>query len=125
MFKQRIKKLERLPQLWGRISVQKQLLLLGLISISALVTFTAWVLVNRTQAVINHSVEQFGMALAQALARGGAEALSNAGNLEGLKYYVMTEMGQTPAIAYVVFADTNGKVLLDSRAFPERKGENN
>jgi two-component system, OmpR family, sensor histidine kinase NblS len=118
-----IKRLQRVPQMWGSISVQKQLLLLGLISISALVTFTAWVLVNRTQAVINHSVEQFGMALAQALSRGGAEALSNAGNLEGLKYYVMTEMGQTPAIAYIAFADPNGKVLLDSRAFPDRKGE--
>ena len=70
--------LEQAFQLWRRISVQKQLLLLGLISISALVTFTAWVLVDRTQTVINRSVEQFGMALAHALARGGAEALTRA-----------------------------------------------
>lgn len=115
--------LERLVQLWRRISVQKQLLLLGLVSISALVTFTAWVLVDRTQAVINRSVEQFGLALAHALARGGAEALSNTGNLEGLKYYVLTEMGQTPAIAYIVFSDRKGEVLLDSQALPTKKGE--
>ncbi len=115
--------LEQLFQLWRRISIQKQLLLLGLISISALVTFTAWVLVDRTQAVINRSVEQFGMALAHALARGGAEALTNTGNLEGLKYYVLTEMGQTPAIAYVVFSDRKGNILLDSQSLPSKKGE--
>ncbi|MBI4533220.1 MAG: HAMP domain-containing protein, partial [Candidatus Melainabacteria bacterium] len=117
------KAVKRLGYLWGRISAQKQLLLVGLVTLSALVTFTAWVLVNRTQATINHSVEQFGIALAQALARGGAEALSNTGNLEGLKYYVLTEMGQTPAITYVVFCDTNGNVLLDSQALPNRKDE--
>lgn len=110
-------------RLWGRISTQKQLLLLGLISISAVVTFTAWVVVDRTQTLINHSVEQFGLALAQALARGGAEALANRGNLEGLKYYVLTEMGQTPAIAYVVFSDNAGRTLLDSQALPNRKEE--
>ena len=110
-------------QQWGRISTQKQQLLLGLISISAVVTFTAWVLVNRTKEIINHSVEQFGMALAQALARGGAEALSNTGNIEGLKYYVLTEMGQTPAIAYVAFCNQKGTVLLDSQSLPSKKGE--
>jgi len=113
--------LESAPRFWGRISAQKQLLLLGLISISAAVTFTAWAVVDRTQAVINRSVEQFGFALAQALARGGAEALSNTGNVEGLKYYVLTEMGQTPAIAYVAFVDRHGKVLLDSQALPLKK----
>lgn len=107
-----------LPQVWGKISTQKQLLLLGLISISALVTFTAWALVTRTQAVINHSMEQFGVAFAQALARGGAEALSSSGSVDSLKYYVLTEMGQTPAIAYVVMQDQNGSYLLDSQAVP-------
>jgi two-component system, OmpR family, sensor histidine kinase NblS len=110
---------ERLPQAWGRVSAAKQLLLLGLVSISALVTFTAWVLVDRAQAGINHSVEQFGMALAQALARGGAEALSSSGNIDSLKYYVLTEMEQTPAIAYVVILDKSGHTLLDSRATPK------
>jgi two-component system, OmpR family, sensor histidine kinase NblS len=105
----------RVRQSWGRISAQKQLLLMGLLSISALVTFTAWVWVARTQAVIDQSVSQFGMALAQALARGGAEALSNTGNLEGLKYYILTERVQTPAIAYIAFCDQNGEVLLDSQ----------
>ena len=106
---------------WGKISAQKQLLLLGLLSISALVTFTAWVWVARTQAVIDQSVSQFGMALAHALARGGAEALSNNGNLEGLKYYILTERSQTPAIAYVVFCDKDGNVLLDSEMLPSSK----
>jgi two-component system sensor histidine kinase NblS len=114
----------KLRQSWGRISAQKQLLLLGLLSISALVTFTAWVWVARTQAVIDQSVSQFGMALAQALARGGAEAMSNNGNLEGLKYYILTEQAQTPAIAYVVFCDKAGQVLLDSQVLPNRQ-ENN
>lgn len=108
--------MDRLPQAWGKVSAAKQLLLLGLVSISALVTFTAWVLVARAQAGINHSVEQFGMALAQALARGGAEALSSSGNIDSLKYYVLTEMEQTPAIAYVVILDKGGQALLDSRA---------
>jgi two-component system sensor histidine kinase NblS len=117
-YRRLIKQLGLVQQLWGRISTQKQLLFLGLISISALVTFTAWVVVDRTQALINHSVEQFGLALAQALARGGAEAMSNRGNVEGLKYYVLTEMGHTPALAYVVFCDPAGKILLDSQALP-------
>jgi len=110
---------ERLPQAWGKVSAAKQLLLLGLLSISALVTFTAWILVARAQAGINHSVEQFGMALAQALARGGAEAMSSSGDIDSLKYYVLTEMGQTPAIAYIVFLDQSGTTLLDSRATPK------
>ncbi|MBS1954618.1 MAG: HAMP domain-containing protein [Cyanobacteria bacterium SZAS-4] len=105
----------KVRQSWGRISPQKQLLLMGLLSISALVTFTAWVWVARTQAIIDQSVSQFGMALAQALARGGAEALSNTGNLEGLKYYILTERVQTPAIAYIAFCDQKGEVLLDSQ----------
>jgi two-component system, OmpR family, sensor histidine kinase NblS len=111
------KTLLRLRQSWGKISAQKQLLLLGLISISALVTFTAWVWVARTQTVIDQSVAQFGTALAQALARGGAEALTNNGDLEGLKNYFLTERGKTPAIAYVVFCDTTGKVLLNSQMY--------
>jgi two-component system sensor histidine kinase NblS len=115
------KTLVRVRQSWTRISAQKQLLLLGLISISALVTFTAWVWVARTQTVIDQSVAQFGSALAQALARGGAEALSNNGNLEGLQNYFLTERGKTPAIVYVVFCDTNGKVLRRSPDLPEPK----
>ena len=113
------KTFKRVRQSWGRISAQKQLLLLGLVSISALVTFTAWVWVARTQTVIDQSVAQFGTALAQALARGGAEALSNNGNLEGLQNYFLTERGKTPAIVYVVFCDTNGKVLRRSPDLPE------
>ena len=105
----------RLRQSWLRISAQKQLLFMGLVSICALVTFTAWVWVARTQTIIDKAVDEFGMALAQALARGGAEALTNNGNLEGLKNYFLTERGKTPAIAYVVFCDSNGTVLLDSQ----------
>lgn len=103
--------------LWVRVSTQKRLLLLGLVSISSLVTFTAWILVSHTQAVKTQAVNQFGMALAQALARGGAEALSNDNNLEGMKYYVLTEMQQTPAIEYIAYCDGDGKVLLDSQNF--------
>lgn len=103
--------------LWVRVSTQKRLLLLGLVSISSLVTFTAWILVSHTQAVKTQAVNQFGMALAQALARGGAEALSNDNNLEGMKYYVLTEMQQTPAIEYIAYCDPQGKVLLDSQNF--------
>lgn len=102
-------------QLWGRISTQKRLLLLGLISISSLVTFTAWILVSQFQVIKSRSVNQFGLALAHALARGGAEALSNSGNLEGLKYYILTEMAQTRSIAYIALCDSEGKVLLDSQ----------
>jgi two-component system, OmpR family, sensor histidine kinase NblS len=102
--------------LWGRISTQKRLLLLGLVSISALITFTAWVLVNHAHHVKQKSVDEFGIAVARALARGGAESLSNGDQLEGFKYYIMTEMAQTPAITYVVFCDRNGNTLLDSSA---------
>ncbi len=96
---------------------------MGLLSISALVTFFSWVWVARTQAVIDQSVSQFGMALAQALARGGAEALSNSGNLEGLKYYILTERVQTPAIAYIAFCDQKGNVLLDSQMLHNSRGK--
>ncbi len=88
---------ERTQIIWRKTSAQKQFLLLGILSIAALVTFTAWVSVQRAQALIDRSVNQFGMAFAQALARGGAEALTNQGNLEGLRYYILTERGQTPA----------------------------
>jgi len=108
-------------QSWGRVSAQKQLLVLGLLSICALVTLMAWIWVARTQGVIDQSVEQFGTALAQALARGGAEAISNSGDLEGLQYYVETERTQTPAIAYIAFCDNSGKVLLDSQLLPGRR----
>lgn len=106
--------------LWSRISTQKRLLLFGLISISSLITFTAWILVSHAQTVKDKSVNQFGIALAQALARGGAESLSHGGDLEGFKNYVLTEMGQTPAIAYVVFCDPEGKTLLDSTTFSKK-----
>lgn len=125
VFKQARKTILFSNQLWSRISTQKRLLLLGLISISSLVTFTAWILVSHAQSIKSHSVSQFGRALAHALARGGAEALSNTGNLEGLKYYILTEMAQTPAIAYIVIADSTGTVLLDSQTFlkPKVAGE--
>lgn len=108
-------------QLWGRVSTQKRLLLLGLVSISSLITFTAWIFVSQAQTIKSRSVSQFGLALAQALARGGAEALSARGSVEGLKYYVLTEMAQTPAIAYIAFCDSNGKVLLDSQTLFRQK----
>jgi two-component system sensor histidine kinase NblS len=109
---------EKLGIDWRKTSAQKQLLLFGIISTAALVTFTAWVWVTCAQAVIDKSVEQFGKALAQALARGGAEALTNNGNLEGLQYYIQTESQQTPGLAYVAFCDRDGKVLLDSQSMP-------
>ncbi len=110
-----------IQQLWNGVSTQKRLLLLGLISISSLVTFTAWILVSHAQSIKSRSVNQFGLALAQALARGGAEALSNSGNLSGLKYYILTEMAQTPAIAYIALVNSDGKVLLDSQQFMKPK----
>lgn len=125
LFRQSRKAALLVNQLWSRISTQKRLLLLGLISISSLVTFTAWILVSHAQSIKSHSVSQFGRALAHALARGGAEALSNTGNLEGLKYYILTEMAQTPAIAYIAIVDSEGLVLLDSQTFlkPKVAGE--
>lgn len=66
-------------------------------------------------------MNQFGQALAHALARGGAEALSNSGNLEGLRFYILTEMVDTPAIAYIALVDSDGKVLLDSQNFIKAK----
>lgn len=115
--------MDRMLLMWGRISAQKQLLVLGILSISALVTFTAWVWVARAQAVLNKSVEQFGVAFAHALARGGAEALTHQNDLEGLKYYILTERGQTPALAYIVFVDKSGSILLDSQALHGRNGD--
>ncbi|MBX9668078.1 MAG: cell wall metabolism sensor histidine kinase WalK [Candidatus Obscuribacterales bacterium] len=108
-----IKFIARMRMSWGKISIQKQLLLLGLTCVAGLVTFTAWVWVARAQHMIDDSVKQFGLALAHALARGGAEALQNTGNLEGLRYYILTERGHTPAIAYVVYCDKNGQVILN------------
>lgn len=108
-----IKSVARMRIAWGKISIQKQLLLLGLTCVAGLVTFTAWVWVARAQHMIDDSVKQFGLALAHALARGGAEALQNTGNLEGLRYYILTERGHTPAIAYVVYCDKFGNVLLN------------
>ncbi|MCW5824611.1 MAG: HAMP domain-containing protein [Cyanobacteria bacterium TGS_CYA1] len=106
---------------WGRISIQKQLVILGLVCISGVVTFTAWVWVQRAQQQINDSINQFGLALAHALARGGAEALTNSGNLEGLRYYILTEKGHTPALVYVVYCDQNGNVLLDPNSKEDLK----
>lgn len=106
---------------WGRISIQKQLVILGLLCISGVVTFTAWVWVQRAQQQINDSINQFGLALAHALARGGAEALTNSGNLEGLRYYILTEKGHTPALVYVVYCDQNGNVLLDPNSKEDLK----
>ena len=103
---------------WRKTSAQKQLLVLGIISIAALVTFTAWVWVARAQAIIDTSVQQFGKALAQALARGGAEALTSSGNLEALKFYILHECAETPALAYVAYCDREGHVLLDSPSLP-------
>lgn len=121
IFKSIRKSILILQHLWGGISTQKRLLLLGLVSISSLVTFTAWILVSHAQSIKSRSVNQFGQALAHALARGGAEALSNSGNLDGLKYYILTEMVQTPAIAYIALVDSDGKVLLDSQRFIKPK----
>ena len=78
-------------------------------------------LVSHAQQIKQKSVDEFGIAVARALARGGAESLSRGDNLEGFKYYVMTEMQQTPAIAYVVFCDRNGNALLDSNAIVPEK----
>lgn len=105
----------KIRQSWGRISPQKQLLLVGLVMISALVTFTAWVWVAKAQQALNRSISQFCLATAHALARGGAEAISHSGDLEGLKYYILTEEQQTPAIVYIAFCDNTGKILLDSQ----------
>ena len=109
---------EDIKSFWRKTSAQKQLLVLGIISIAALVTFTAWVWVARAQAIIDRSVQQFGKALAQALARGGAEALTSSGNLEALKFYILHECAETPALAYVAYCDRDGHVLLDSPSLP-------
>jgi two-component system sensor histidine kinase NblS len=106
--------IEKTRIVWRKTSAQKQLLLFGIISIAAVVTLTAWVWVTCAQAVIDKSVQDFGKALAQALARGGAEALTNNGNLEGLQYYIQTESQVTPGLAYIAFCDREGNVLLES-----------
>lgn len=116
-----LKPIAKLRLSWGRTSIQKQLVFIGLTFIAAIVTFTAWIWVSRAQYMINDSVKQFGLALAHALARGGAEALANSGNLDGLKYYILAERGHTPAIAYVVFCDKNGKVLLNPNSEADLK----
>lgn len=116
-----LKPIAKLRLSWGRTSIQKQLVLLGLTCIAALVTFTAWIWVSRAQHMINDSVKQFGLAIAHALARGGAEALANSGNLDGLRYYILAERGHTPAIAYVVFCDKNGNLLLDPNSKEDLK----
>jgi two-component system sensor histidine kinase NblS len=113
--------IEKIRITWRKTSAQKQLLFLGIVTIAALVTLTAWIWVGRAQAVIDKSVEQFGWALAQALARGGAEALTNNGNLEGLENYLLTERAKTPGLAYVAFCDRDGRVLLDSQPPPSTR----
>lgn len=116
--------IEKLRIIWRRTSVQKQLILLAIPCIAALVAFTAWVWVAHAQAAIDQSIGQFGKALAQALARGGAEALTNAGNLYGLENYILAEREQTPALAYVAFLDQQGHVLLDSQTLPKGRTPN-
>ncbi|MBN8660396.1 MAG: cell wall metabolism sensor histidine kinase WalK [Candidatus Melainabacteria bacterium] len=111
--KKATKTFTRLRVIWSRVPAQKQLLYMGLACIAALVTFTAWVWVTRAQASINESVKLFGQGLAEALARGGAEALSNSGDLESLRYYILTQRGKLKTIAYIVFEDNAGNILLD------------
>lgn len=108
--------------LWAKVPAQKQLLVLGLAAIAALVTFTAWFWLARAQESINDSVEQFGMGFAQSLARGGAEALTNSGNLESLRYYILTQRGHIKAIAYVIYEDMAGNILLDPNSPNDLKG---
>jgi two-component system sensor histidine kinase NblS len=111
--------IEKLRIIWRRTSVQKQLVLVGILFIAGIVTLTAWWWVDRAQKAIDKSVGQFSIALAQALARGGAEALSNTGHREGLEKYISAELEQTPALAYVVFVDKEGHILLDSQDLPK------
>jgi two-component system, OmpR family, sensor histidine kinase NblS len=111
--KKATKSITRMRVLWSRVPAQKQLLFMGLATIAAIVTLTAWVWVTRAQASINDSVKQFGLGFAQALARGGAEALTNSGDLESLRYYVLTQRGNIKAIAYVIFEDMAGNILLN------------
>lgn len=93
-----------------------------MITIAALVTITAWVWVQRAQDSINSSVKQFGLGFAHALARGGAEALTNSGNLESLRYYILTQRGNIKAIAYVIYEDMAGNILLDPNSPKELAG---
>jgi len=115
------KSITRLRLLWAKVPAQKQLLFLGLACIAALVTFTARFWLQRAQESINDSVEQFGMGFAQALARGGAEALTNSGNLESLRYYILTQRGKIKAIAYVIYEDMAGNILLDPNSAKDLK----
>ncbi|MBS2010352.1 MAG: HAMP domain-containing protein [Cyanobacteria bacterium SZAS TMP-1] len=108
----------KLRLLWSKVPAQKQLLVLGLACIAAAVTITAWVWLNRAQASINDSVKQFGLGFAQALARGGAETLSNNGNLESLRYYIAAQRGRIKGIAYIIYEDMAGNILLDTN--PEK-----
>jgi two-component system sensor histidine kinase NblS len=108
----------KLRVLWSKVPAQKQLLVLGLACIAAAVTLTAWVWLNRAQASINDSVKQFGLGFAQALARGGAETLSNNGNLESLRYYIAAQRGRIKGIAYIIYEDMAGNILLDTN--PEK-----
>jgi len=108
----------KLRLLWSKVPAQKQLLVLGLACIAAAVTVTAWVWLNRAQASINDSVKQFGLGFAQALARGGAETLSNNGNLESLRYYIAAQRGRIKGIAYIIYEDMAGNILLDTN--PEK-----
>ena len=52
---------------WRKTSAQKQMLLLGIVSISALITFTTWAWVTRAQAVIDKSVQQFWFCLSPSI----------------------------------------------------------
>lgn len=116
------KSITKMQILWARVPAQKQLLFLGLACIAALVTLTAWVWVQRAQDSINSSVKQFGLGFAYALARGGAEALTNSGNLESMRYYILTQRGNIKAIAYVIYEDMAGNILLDPNSPKELEG---
>lgn len=119
--KKATKTFTRLRVLWSRVPAQKQMLYLGLGCVAALVTFTSWVWVTRAQASINDSVKLFGQGFAEALARGGAEALSNSGDLESLRYYILSQRGKVKTIAYIVFEDNAGNILLDPNSKKDLK----
>lgn len=113
---QPLKKGLLLSHLWGRISTQKRLLLLGLVSISTLVTFTAWILVNYTQNIKQPSINQYGFIVSRAIADGLTECLNNQDSKLAISEYIGKQVKKSSAIAYIVFLDKDNKLVSEAKS---------
>jgi two-component system sensor histidine kinase NblS len=111
-----LKKGFMLSHLWGRISTQKRLLLLGLISISSVVTFTAWILVSYTQNLKQPSINQYAFVVARAIAAGLTESFNSRSSKSSVQDYVQKQVQQSSAIAYIAFVNKENNSVVQAKS---------